>query len=254
MKKKNAALVVFLLSVAIAISVCVMPAFAKINCESDSTYDYNSSSAFFGEEIQAKVTINPGESEVKDMRIDILEGDALIDDNSFKHTIDPTPTGEDKRSVTREGHTLFCDELKRGESITLMFNAYPKTMKEKEIKVADVRISYTQLGQRLDEVEEIKAKLDNSVWFRYKDAEKRASSANWMFYVGLILAIIAGVSLFIQWWGKGKREKEKDEIKRNWHKNLEDISKKLELAKDNPTEMESLKRKVERDIKSIKIK
>lgn len=254
MKKGSAVLVVFLFSVAIAISVCVMPAFAKINCESNATFDYDSSSAFFGEEIQAKVIINPGESEVKDMRIDILEGDALIDDNSFKHTIDPTPTGEDKRSVTREGHTLFCDELKRGESITLMFNAYPKTMKEKEIKVADVRISYTQLGQRLDEEEEVKANIEKSVWFRYEDAEKMASSANWMFYVGLILAVIAGVSLFIQWLGKGKREKEQDEIKRNWRKNLEDVSKKLELAKDNPTEMESLKRKVERDIKSIKIK
>jgi len=254
MNKKNTALVVFLFSVAIAISVCVMPAFAKINCESNATFDYDGSSAFFGEEIQATVTINPGENEVKDMRIDILEVEALIDDNSFKHTIDPTPTGEDKRSVTREGHTLFCDELKRGESITLMFNAYPKTMKEKEIKVADVRISYTQLGQRLDEEEKVKANIEKSVWFRYEDAEKRASSAKWMFYVGLILVIIAGVSLFIQWWGKGKKEKEKDEIKRNWHKNLEDISKKLELAKDNPTEMESLKRKIERDIKSIKIK
>ena len=254
MNKKSTALVVFLFSVAIAISVCVMPAFAEINCESNATFDYDGSSAFFGEEIQATVTINPGENEVKDMRIDILEAEALIDDNSFKHTIDPTPTGEDKRSVTREGHTLFCDELKRGESITLMFNVYPKTMKEKEIKVADVRISYTQLGQRLDEEEEVKVNLEDSAWFRYDDAKKMASSAKWMFYVGLILVIVAGISLFMRWLGKGKREKEKDEIMRNWHKNIEDISKKLELAKDNPTEMESLKRKVERDIKSIKIK
>jgi len=62
-----------LLSVAIAISVSVTPALAKINCESNATFDYDGSSAFFGEEIQAKVIINPGESEVKDMRIDILE-------------------------------------------------------------------------------------------------------------------------------------------------------------------------------------
>jgi hypothetical protein len=253
MKKGSAVLVVFLLSIAIVISVCAMPAFAKINCESNATFDYDGSSAFFGEEIQAKVTIYPGESEVKDMRIDIFEAEALIDDNSFKHTIDTTPTGEDKRSVTREGHTLFCDELKRGESITLMFNAYPKTLKKEEIKVADVKVSYTQLGQPLEEPEEIKANLENSVWFRYDDAEKMASSAKWMFYVGIILAVIAGVSLFMRWIARGKGEKEKDEIKRNWRKTLEDLSKKLELAKDNPTEMESLKRKVERDIKSIKI-
>jgi hypothetical protein len=188
------------------------------------------------------------------MRIDILEDEALIDDNSFKHTIDPTPTGEDKRSVTREGHTLFCDELKSGESITLMFNAYPKTIKKEEIKVADVKTSYTQLGQLLPDSEEIRVKLDNSFWFRYDDEKKRASSGNLMFYIGIILAIIAGISLVIQRVGKGKSEKEKEEVKRNWRKNLEDVSKKLELAKDNPTEMESLKRKVEKDIKSIKIK
>ena len=69
MKKGNTALVVSLLLVAIAISVCVMPAFAKIDCESDSTYDYNGSSDYFGEEIQVTVTIDPGESDVNDMRI-----------------------------------------------------------------------------------------------------------------------------------------------------------------------------------------
>ncbi len=205
MKKGSAALRVFLLSVAIAISVCVMPAFAELNCESNAPYDYDGSSDYFGEEIQAKVTINPGENEVKDMRIDILEAEALIDDNSFKHTIDPTPTGEDKRSVTREGHTLFCDELKRGESITLMFNAYPKTLKKKDIKVADVKVSYTQLGQRLDdEEEEVRANLENSVWFRYDDAEKMASSAKWMFYVG-IAGIILCVMIGVLWYRERSR-------------------------------------------------
>jgi len=38
MKKRSAALVVFLFLVAMVISVCVMPAFAKINYESDSIY------------------------------------------------------------------------------------------------------------------------------------------------------------------------------------------------------------------------
>lgn len=254
MMKKGAALIVFLFSVAIIISVCAMPAFAKIDCKSDSTYDYEGSSAFFGEEIQVTVTIDPGENEVKDMRIDILEDEALIGDNSFKHTIDPTPIGEDKRSVTREGHTLLCDELKRGESITLMFNAYPKTIKEKEIKVADVRISYTQLGQRLEEPEEIRVKLGNSFWFRYDDEKKGSSSGYLMFCIGVIFIIIAGISLVIQWVGKGKREKEKDAVKRNWRKNLEEVSKRLVLAKDNPTEMESLERLLKRDIDSINVK
>jgi len=192
-------------------------------------YDYDGSSDHFGEEIQAKVVISPVENEVKDMRIDILEADALIDDNSFEYAIF-SPTGADI-SVTRGGHTYFCERLRKDESITLMFNAYPETISKREIKVADVRVSYTQLGQRLEDWGEVKANLEKSVWFRYEDAKKRASSTNWLFYVGLILAIVAGVSLFIQWFGRGKREKEKDEISQNWRKNLEDISKKLDLAK-----------------------
>ena len=254
MKKKSTALVVFLFSVAIVISVCVVPAFAKINCESNATFDYDGSSAFFGEEIQAKVIIDPGENEVKDMRIDILEAEALIDDNSFKHTIDPTPTGEDKRSVTREGHTLFCDELKRGESITLMFNVYPKTMKEKEIKVADVRISYTQLGQRLDEEEEVKVNLEDSAWFRYEDAEKRASSANWMFYVGIILAIIACISLFIQGVGRKRKMEGSEEMQNDFYEKLENISMRLDSAEDNPSEIGGLKMSVKSYMEEYKPK
>lgn len=203
MNKKSTALVVFLFSVAIAISVCAMPAFAKINYEAESSYDFDGSSAYYGEEIHAKVTINPGENEVKDMRIDVLEADALIDDNSFKHTI--SPTGADI-SITRGGHTFFCDSLKRGESITLMFKAYPKTIKEEDIKVADVRIAYSQLGQRLEDSEEIKAILGGSFWFKYEDAQKMASSANWLFYVGIAGIIVGAVFAFA--WLREKRTKE----------------------------------------------
>jgi hypothetical protein len=67
MKKKSSALIVVsLLSVAIAISVCAIPVFAKIDYESDSSYDYDGSSDLFGEGIQSRVTINPGEDEVTD--------------------------------------------------------------------------------------------------------------------------------------------------------------------------------------------
>lgn len=201
-KKSSTLLVVFLFSVAMVISVCVMPAFAKINYESDSTYDYDGGSDHFGEEIQAKVIINPVENEVKDMRIDILEVDALIDDNSFEHTIS-SPTGADI-SVTREGHTYFCEGLRKDESITLMFDAYPKTIKKGEIKVADVRISYTQLGQRLEDWGEVKANLEKSFWFRYENAKKRASSANWLFYVG-ITGIILCVMIGVLWYRERSR-------------------------------------------------
>jgi hypothetical protein len=257
-KGRTAMLMVFLLSVAIAISVCVMPAVAKINYESDSTYDYNGFSDCYGEEIHVKVTIDPGKNEVNDLRLSIFEVDALIDDNSFEHTIFPTGANI---SVTMKGHTVSCDGLKRGESITLMFNAYPKTIKKEEVKVANVRIAYSQLGQRLDDSEEIKAKLDNSFWAKYEEAkgiidglQNENRSNKRVFYAGIILAIIAGISLVTQWIGKGKREKEKDAVKRNWRKNLKDVSKKIELAKDNPTEMESLERMLKRDIESINVK
>ncbi len=158
MKKKNIAfMVVLLLLVTIGISICAMPAFAKINYEVELSYDCPD---YFGEEIRTEVTINPGENKVKDMRVDILEADALIDDKSFEHKI--FPAGADI-IVTREGHTFSCDRLKKGESITLIFNAYPKTIKKKEIKVADVRIAYTQLGERLEDLVEIKAKHELKV-------------------------------------------------------------------------------------------
>ena len=255
MKKKSTALVVFLFSVAIVISVCVVPAFAKIKCESNATFDYNGTSACYGEEIQVKTTINPGESEVKDMRIDILEADALIDDNSFDKTISPAWASV---NLTQEGHTFFCDELKKGESITLMFNAYPKTIKEGEIKVADVRVRYTQLGQRLEDWGEVKADLKKSFWFRYEDAEKRVGSANWMFYVGIILAIIACVSLFIQWVERRGKEEESEEMRKDFYEKLKNIYNRLESAEDNEmvnrSEIVSLKMSVKSYMEEYKPK
>jgi hypothetical protein len=263
MKNKSAVSVVFLFLVAMVISVCVMPAFAKINYEADSTYDYDGSSDHVGEEIQAKVTINPGENEVKDMRIDIFEADALIDDNSFDKTISPAWANV---SLTQEGHTFFCDELKKGESVTLMFNAYPKTMKEEEeIKVVDVRISYTQLGQRLDDLEEIKVKLENSTWFEYEKAERRIeslegeiSTIKGLFNAAIIFIIlgIAAIAFasFTWWTGRRRKGEEGEEMQKDFYEKLENISMRLDSAEVNPSEINSLKMSVKSYMEEYKPK
>ncbi len=209
--------VVILVSTVIVIFTCGMPVFAKVNYMSNATYDYDGSSVYPGEEIRVKMTINPGVSEVKDMRITISEADALIDGNSFEKTISPAGAPV---NLTREGHTFLCDRLKPGESITLMFNAYPKTEKEKRIKVANVRIEYTQLGQRLEETKEISANLENSAWFGYEVVKREAkglqnelkklqlelSAMRWMLYLAIIFGITT-VIFCVMWYNEWKKPK-----------------------------------------------
>lgn len=215
MKKKSSALiVVFLLSVAIVISVCAMPAFAKIDYETESIYDFGGDSLHYGEEIHVTLTIDPGENPAHNMSIDISEVDALIDDNSFVETRLPAGVSV---TLTQAGHTFFYDRLGSGESVKLEFNAYPKTIGKEEINAVNVVITYDQLGDHLDEEINVITALDNSTWFQYEQAEgeiielqSRIQSINQIFYIGIafiVVGIVVGI-LFLLAWLREKRTKE----------------------------------------------
>lgn len=214
MKKRSVALGVFLFSVAIAISICAMPAFAKINYEAESTYDLAGESSHYGEEIHVTLTIDPGENPAHNMSIDISEVDALIDDNSFVETRLPAGVSV---TLTQAGHTFFYDRLGSGESVKLEFNAYPKTIGKEEINAVNVVITYDQLGDHLDEEINVITALDNSTWFQYEQAEgeiielqSRIQSINQIFYIGIafiVVGIVVGI-LFLLAWLREKRTKE----------------------------------------------
>lgn len=215
-KGSSALLVVFLLSVALAISACVMPAFAKINYKAGSIYDFGGDSLHYGEEIHVRLTIDPGENPAHNISIDISEVDALIDDNSFVET--RLPAGVPV-TLTQEGHTFFYDRLEKGESIKLEFNAYPKTIGKKEINAVNVVITYDQLGDRLDEKINVNTALENSTWFKYEhskgeisELQSRIQSINQTFYTGIafiVVGILVGGLFFLAWL----REKRTREIK-----------------------------------------
>ena len=234
-----------------------MPVDARINFNYTLNYDHDGTSQYFGEEIRVKLVIDPGANEVRDMRIDILEDEALIDDTSFEEA--KYPAGAPV-NITRVGHTFFCDRLGVGESIALMFNAYPKTERVEKIKVADVIISYTQLGERVKDEEELKANMSNSSWFKYvnllervKSLESEIGSIQMLFNIGILFIILAifvvVISVFILWTWRRKTAAERENIREEFHNKLKEISKGLDRAEGNPSEVHMLRRKVERYIK-----
>lgn len=253
MKKKSTALVVFLFSVAIVISVCVVPAFAKINYEADSSYDLAGESSHYGEEIHVTLTIDPGENPAHNLSIDISEVDALIDDNSFVETRLPAGVSV---TLTQAGHTFFYDRLGSGESVKLEFNAYPKTIGKEEINAVNMVITYDQLGDHLDEEINVITALDNSTWFQYEQAkgeiielQSRIQSINQTFYTGIafiVVGILVGVLFLLAWL----REKRTREIKIG--EKLHDFVDYLKELKDKSKEKEVIG-SIEDEIGSLEI-
>ena len=192
-----------------------MPVDARINFNYTLNYDHDGTSQYFGEEIRVKLVIDPGANEVRDMRIDILEDEALIDDTSFEEA--KYPAGAPV-NITRVGHTFFCDRLGVGESIALMFNAYPKTEMREEINVADVHITYTQLGERLENKEKLKARIADSYYFKLEKAEEEINRlkeeissmesgmkmAKYVGVMGFIFILICAFFVFL-WYNEKKR-------------------------------------------------
>jgi hypothetical protein len=225
----------------------VSPVTAKITTSVETMYDFDGASKEFGEEIAVRITIAPGDSEVRDLQIKITDRDALIDGASFKHTIIPTGA---QVNVERDGYTVLCNRLAPGESIILSFNAYPKTIKQNELIVVESLYSYTQLGESIADLEIITVDTSGSVWFQYQRADHEKTTVSWTFYLGILLIIISIGLVIYQLNQKRKMMLKIDEKSNHVRELLFDISNKLDTIVENPEEIASLKRQIAREIDS----
>jgi len=229
-------------------AVLTVPVAAKIVTSTEAIFDADGTTGEFGEEILAKITITPGDTEIRDLQINISERDALIDDASFKHTIIPTGASV---NVERNGHSFQCDQLAPGESIVLSFNAYPKTLGQTELTVADVAYSYVQQGDTVTGKDTITVDTGSSLWFQYLAARGEAT-VSWTLYAGILLIVVSIALIGYQFAQRGKVQSAADSERRKMHDFLKDVSKKLDLVQDNPSELEALKKRIERELLSQK--
>lgn len=227
-------------------AVLAAPAAAKIVTSTEAIFDADGVTGTFGEEIQAQITITPGDTEIRDLQIEISERDALIDDASFKHTIIPTGAPV---NVERNGHTVQCDRLAPGESIVLSFNAYPKTLGRTELTIADVAYTYVQQGDTVSETGNITVDTSSSLWFQYLAARGEAT-VSWTLYLGILL-IAASIAMFGYQISRNKKmQSVADSERKKVHTLLEDVSRKLDLVQDNPSVRDDLKKRIDRELKS----
>jgi len=244
-------IIIFIIACFIAVPVC-----AKLNFNSQVEYDNAGESLPLGEEIQIILQIDPGTSNIHDLRIDLVEDEAYIDDDSFEKTTKPAGA---PINLTRSGHVFFNDLLESGESITLSFNAYPKTLMKGTINPLSVKLTYTQLGEIIEEWEIVTANTEDSFYHKWVDTKENydtsGSSSSIMFYGGLVLFIVGILMIvFTLITRKGESSKTEDMLDRCTKdmNNIKDQLKQLHQSV-NPDEFE-LKSDIERISSSIENK
>jgi len=233
-------------SIMLLFAVFTAPAGALIATSIEATFDAKERTAGFGEEIQVQITISPGDAEIRNLSIVLSERDALIDDRSFRHTI--VPTGAPV-NVERNGHSFTCDQLAQGESVVLSFNAYPKTLSQSTLTVADVTYTYVQRGEILQGDDMITVDTSSSLWFQNL-ALSDGNSLSWTFYLGILLIFASLALLAYQRLHKGKVKSSANAENQKLRRLLEEVSVKLELIPDNPSMGGELRRKIDRELKS----
>lgn len=229
-------------------AVLTAPAGALIATSTEATFDADGKSAGFGEEIQVQITIRPGDAEVRNLSIVLSEQNALIDDRSFRHTIDPTGAPV---NVERDGHTFTCDHLARGESVVLFFNAYPKTLNQDTLTVADVAYTYIQQGESLQGSDTITVDTSSSLWFQ-NIALKSENDLSWTLYVGIVLIIISIALLGYQAMQGKKGASASNAELQKMRALLKEVDKNLDAIQDNPSIKEDLRKKIKRELGSEK--
>jgi hypothetical protein len=227
-------------------AVLAVPVAAKIVTSTEAIFDADGTTEEFGEEILVRITIKPGDAEIRDLQIDVSERDALIDDTTFKHTIIPTGAPV---NVERNGHTFQCDRLATGESIVLSFNAYPKTLGQDKLTVTDVTYSYVQQGDTISGKDTITVDTSGSLWFQYLTARENAT-VSWTLYAGIFLIVLAIALSGYQLSWKKKLQSAADSDRRKVYALLEEVSQKLDLVQDNPSVRDGLKKRIDRELKS----
>lgn len=236
----------------IGIALCILPAAAKIqDIPPNVQYDADGTTPAFGEEIHITQIISLGETDIKNLVIDLKDADAFIDDSDpTLITLTSSPAGTSV-PISQKGKTFTVDQLQKGQTIILAFNAYPKTLQKQTLHVADIGISYTQMGDRIGPIyTPITAQMDKSSWFLLQKAQSQNDFTTKVFYgsVVLILAACAVFAFFIIKRREYTREYAALKEKRDGL--IRELIRKVDLAENNPAEFDSLKTKLRNELSS----
>lgn len=187
LKKVTAALLVSLFIV----SSMVMPVAATVSV--DTSHEYNGGEEGSDQAVEMTYTLSPDESKITDVRITVQSTtNSFIDFNSFERTVNP---GDADVQIENVDDGVFeIEEIGPNQEITLTFEAYPTTIKQRELAMATVSVEYVQQGQTLDDSTQINADLSDSPWFQFQNAEgdDGGTGAGLGLVLGLLLGLLAG--------------------------------------------------------------
>lgn len=176
----------FLLGVTILalVSSVAVPAAASVQLSVSSDYGGVDADS---EAVEITIELSPKEESITDVVVDISGTDqGFVDYDSFDRSV--SPGNADVDVTYRNGGEFHIDELNPDESVTITYEAYPRTINEEELDVSVIGISYVQLGQELDQREVVTADLSNSAWHELQDREGSEESVTRWATIGKGLA------------------------------------------------------------------
>lgn len=238
----------------VGICLCISPVAGKYI---DSGYSQSFDAASltnppFGEEIAVKFWIAAVDNDIQDVSVAFTESEAYIDESSFSYTFDSANQQNVPLDIRTTGkNTWSIAKIKRGEKVSITFNAYPKTIRKEKLTIGTAAIIYTpildnnQKGKPISEdLIQLNAGLTDSAWFKYDalqkkyDAEQR-SNANvpiWnmaLMSIAAIAGICAIVLLVILLMTRSRSNKEIKQTKEAWKSDLVQIRDKLRGASES---------------------
>ncbi|OPY38428.1 MAG: hypothetical protein A4E35_00851 [Methanoregula sp. PtaU1.Bin051] len=249
-----------LLTVLVVVAVLSVPVSAKIQYTADVRYDASGTLPGFGEEIPVTLVIAPGENAIKNLVITLREADAFIDDSNPSFITKKISPAGASINITQSGLSFMIDQLQQGQTITIDFIAYPKTLQQQKLHVADVGFSYTQMGDRIDQpYEPVYADMSGSSWFQLQSANKETSivkqnaetetrNAQFALSIGFVLVIVAIVIIAYVLIKRGSYVRECAALKESKNQLMHEILRKVELAENNKAELESLKKRLRTEL------
>lgn len=161
---------------------------------------------------------------ISGLQIQFRETDnAFIDyEDSFNLT---TSTNVNAERESRD--TFTVEELRPGDTVTVSFRAYPRTLNDEQLRVARIALS-AENPRTLDQSSTVTADMSDSPVFAYQDAQQQIEQWEWIRTAGMGgvgLAVLLGLvgiggSLFM--WRK-KLPDAKEELKQEFVDDLNSI-------------------------------
>nr|WP_321352819.1 hypothetical protein [uncultured Methanoregula sp.] len=236
----------FGLIVLLCVAVIALPVSAAIQQSITTNFDAQGKTPAFGEEIASTLVISAGDNDIKDLLINFYDADAYIDYNSFKKEINPAGASV---NITPIAQGFAIDSLPKGVVVTITFNAYPKTLQQEKLHVADIGFRYTQLGERIEPTANnpevpVKADMKSSAYYTYENTRGEIERNSIGLYIGVIMALVAIIAFIIMFVKRREYTQEILRIQENKNQLLGEIYRKVELAETNPAEYDSLKKRL----------